>query len=395
MRLNQNILFVSHKANLSGAPLLLLSIIAAYKKRHPHAVINILSLEHGPLVKDFEKLGRTYIWRNSNFKTNSAAIKGLTSYANRILFIGRAIFILNKLKSCRLIFFNTITNGHIHKKLLITKCKSICYVHEMEAAIHMLTNHTTLNTVINNTSHFIAVSQAVKDNLIKNHNVNKSAVSVINTPLNIVKRNKADHKDFITAFKRENNINEQAIVIGITGNNEWRKGFDLLTPLVTLYFNLFPDSDVYFTWKGFNRKNTSAYFDEFDIKKMPSNKRIIIKDHDGYNISQMACFDIHLLLSREDPYPLVTLEAASFSIPTICFENAGGTNEFINDNCGFSVPYLDLYKMAHVINILTTDAVLRKTIGKNAQKKLAIQHNEDENMDAIASIIDKEMYTSK
>lgn len=392
MRPKQTILFISHKANLSGAPALLLSIINAYKQKYPEAAFKILSLEKGPLVKEFEKLGKTYLWDNSLFKKKSV-IKNIGWYFKRIAFILQGLYILLKIKNTQLIFFNTITNGHIHKKLLFTQRKSICYVHEMEAAIHMLTNAATLNTVTTNTARFLAVSDAVKQNLVNNYGVKENTVIVVDTPVSIVRRNKTDHKNFVDQFKGEHHIPGDAVIIGITGNNEWRKGFDLLSTLVPLYFNLFPGSNVYFVWKGFNIRNTSTFFDEFDLKRIKNNDRIILKPHDANNIEQMACFDIHLLLSREDPYPLVTLEAASFAIPTICFDKAGGSAEFVKENCGMCVPYLDLYKMAHAILILSSNASQRKLLGENAQQKLAVKHDEAKNMNLIIDIINSELKT--
>ncbi|MDH6063711.1 hypothetical protein, partial [Umezakia ovalisporum] len=38
----------------------------------------------------------------------------------------------------------------------------------------------------------------------------------------------------------------------------------------------------------------------------------------------------------------VCLEAASLGKPILCFDKAGGEPEFVEDDCGFIVPYLDL-----------------------------------------------------
>ena len=63
-------------------------------------------------------------------------------------------------------------------------------------------------------------------------------------------------------------------------------------------------------------------------------------------LDYFACFDAFALVSREDPFPLVCLEAALLEKPILCFAGAGGTSELIEEDSGFTVPYLDLNAMA-------------------------------------------------
>lgn len=171
------------------------------------------------------------------------------------------------------------------------------------------------------------------------------------------------------------------------GTNEWRKGFDLLIPLVTLYFQRFPSANVYFVWKGFRQDKHNSFFDLYDHERSVYKNRILLLPHDEHSIAQMACFDIHLLLSREDPYPLVVLEAASFGIPTVCFADAGGTPEFVEDDCGFVIPYANLNAMAEKINVLVTDVALRNEMGLNCREKLVSRHDKKEALKNIIEII--------
>ena len=55
------------------------------------------------------------------------------------------------------------------------------------------------------------------------------------------------------------------------------------------------------------------------------------------------------MTSREDPFPLVNLEAAISGVPIICFEKSGGSPEIIDDSSGFVVPYGDTQEMSSII----------------------------------------------
>jgi glycosyltransferase involved in cell wall biosynthesis len=376
---------------MSGAPLLLLDIIEAFKKKSD-IPFNILIIKDGPLLNQFNALGKTYLWQ---FKIKEPA--GLLGNRIRNLVTRGAqgiyrLYILFRLRKVSLVFLNTIATGEIQKKLLFLQCKFICYVHELEASIHIVSTEEKLKTTVDNTNLFIACSGAVKKNLVNKHNINEGNVKVFNTSLNEVYREKSDYIQFINNFKKENNIPDDAVIIGSVGTNEWRKGFDLFLPLVTIYFNLFPDSNVYFVWKGFNEQSANSYFDLYDYKRHKANNRIILLPHDDRGINTIACMDLHLLLSREDPYPLVVLEAASFAIPTICFSDSGGAVEFIEEDAGCSVSYGDLIKMAQKLNEMATDNKSRIKMGIIAQQKLGVRHSRESRMPEFMELLESELF---
>ncbi|HEV8083677.1 MAG TPA: glycosyltransferase family 4 protein [Chitinophagaceae bacterium] len=383
----KKILFVSHKANRSGAPLVLLEIIKEFKKQST-IPFQILIVNEGELVKEFAALGQTYVWNKNNKRIAISLLQSIIGFFSRTLFIARGVFILFKIRNSSLVFFNTIANGHFHKKLLFLKCRYIYYIHELEAAIYMLTNQQSLQLILNNTNLFIAVSEAVKNNLVNNYKIEKSIVQVLPTPMGCVSRTKATYDGFINSFKKVHLIPADAVIIGAVGPNEWRKGFDLFLPLITLYFNLFPESNAYFIWKGFSENNITSFFDLYDYKKFNFKERAILLPHGSDVLEQIACLDIHLLLSREDPYPLVLLESASFAIPTICFMDAGGSGEFIEDDCGYCVPYGDLKKMAINLNELVQSAGLRNTMGLKAQEKVKLRHDAKKTLPAFIKILE-------
>jgi glycosyltransferase involved in cell wall biosynthesis len=56
--------------------------------------------------------------------------------------------------------------------------------------------------------------------------------------------------------------------------------------------------------------------------------------------------DAFVLPSREDPFPLVVLEAMARGLPVVAFEGAGGAPEALAGGAGVTVPYLDTTEMA-------------------------------------------------
>jgi glycosyltransferase involved in cell wall biosynthesis len=384
----KSVLFVSHKANRSGAPLLLVNIIRHFKQS-TKIPFKILVLEDGELVKDFHELGKTYVWKKNTIHASTASVKrNFLPFVSRFSFIIRGFYILFHIRNTKLLLYNTIANGHMYRKLSYLRCPSICYVHELEAAIHMATNKQILTKVLNNTDLFLAPSEAVKKNLHLSYNIQENKIRLIPYSMNETFRTKQIYSTFISNFKTSYSIPDSAVIIGVLGSTEWRKGFDFFLPLTTIYFELFSNSNVFFIWKGFNKKADNAYFDAYDFNKFSINPRVILLPHGSDNIEQLACFDIHLLLSREDPYPLVVLEAASFGIPTLCFSGSGGSPEFVENDAGYCIPYGNLMKMANSIHELANDSTLRNNMGLKAAEKLQLRHNIKKGATEIVELVE-------
>lgn len=377
-----HMLFISHKANRSGAPVLLLEIIKALALQ-PGFSCQIICMEDGELVDEFKKLGTTFTWQRRPVNHSTGPF---TKLVHRFQQVIRGLFILWRIKRPVVVFYNTIVNGYIQKKLSFLSARSICYVHELEAAIHMLTNQKGRQYVFERTNFFLSVSMAVKHNLVTKHHVDSNLIHVVASPLDETLRDKQQYASYISQFKERYQLQETTI-IGIVANNEWRKGFDLLMPLATLYYQLFPNAATCFVWKGFREDHYTAYFDLYDYDKCRYKDKLLLLPHGSDSIAQMACFDIHLLLSREDPYPLVVLEAATLGVPTVCFKEAGGAAEFVEADCGYTVPYGDLGTMVHKLHALVQDQQLRKEMGNNCRQKVMSRHDKQTALTTITSII--------
>jgi Glycosyltransferase len=91
----------------------------------------------------------------------------------------------------------------------------------------------------------------------------------------------------------------------------------------------------------------------------------------GHTIMQQI---FSFLTSREDPFPLVVLEACDYELPIICFDNSGGMPAYVKNGPGFVVPFEDVGKMAEVVSTLLEDENLRLSVGKTARTRLHTSH---------------------
>ena len=89
----------------------------------------------------------------------------------------------------------------------------------------------------------------------------------------------------------------------------------------------------------------------------------------------MRLADVFVLTSREDPYPLACLEAATLGKPIVCFEQAGGMPEFVEKDCGTVVPFLRPDLLAVAVQELLINSAKRQLAGHNALLKVQSRHS--------------------
>jgi len=214
------------------------------------------------------------------------------------------------------------------------------------------------------------VSEAVKQNLVINHDIPAGKIDVVHGFISF-----QDKKSNLKNVRDSLKIPKDGIVIGGSGAEVWRKGKDLFIQLAINVLNKCNGLPIYFVWIGGSKEGSEIYHLQHDIRQAELSDRIFLVPEVSNPMDYFAAFDIFAMVSREDPFPLVNLEAASLGKPIICFEQAGGSQEFVEDDAGFVVPYLDLVAMADKVITLAKDEGLRNRLGARAAQKVQERHD--------------------
>lgn len=358
-----SILLVNHTSHRSGAPLLLYTLARHLQQNYPGQVA-VLCMRNGPLVQDFSAICRTYRWPVDPEQPGGPIQKSFQRF--------RAWKLLQRFRQYDVVVYNTVANGHIHKKIQHPHQTVHYYVHELAGSIAAMTTPDLLNFIQAHTHQFICVSKAVADHL-STLGIESSKLKVAATPFDSKQVQEAVSRTTPETTKILHTWRHKFVVMAL-GTNEPRKGYDLFLQLVRQYLDQYPDSDMHFVWKGYRAHYSSAYYDQLDYQQHPYQTQIELLPPDDQAMPLLASASVHVLLSREDPYPLVMLEAAALSIPTLAFAGTGGSTEFVSDNCGALVPYADLQAMTKALHQWRTNPDSRALSGKNALEKLKLWH---------------------
>lgn len=331
----KKLLFISHDASQTGAPILLLNLIKwLVDNKQNDFKINLILGKGGPLEQEFSRLvPTTVVYKEKKLSLLKKGIQKIVPYKPLISF---------RNKKWDLIFSNTIVNGKILEMLHLKNTPTISFIHELEYSIKNFLKQGGVQGTFNYSNLYLCGSKLVQKTLVNHFQINPSNTKVVYSFQKISAIEK--DKNCSAQIKKELEIPEDAKVVGMVGSFVWRKGYDFFVNTA----NLLNDENIYFIWIGANNKVALNKID-YDLKRVEKKPKIkLIPASPDYK-KYFNCMDVFYLSSREDPYPMVMLDATCYGLPILCFKNAGGTQEFIDEKVGVVLPYGDIYKAAKTI----------------------------------------------
>jgi glycosyltransferase involved in cell wall biosynthesis len=343
----KKILFISHEAGLSGATFVLLELMK-WMKVHEQVEVTILLKEDGPIKDRFDEIGKTYLYDYPQSKRFNR--RALSAVYNRVIWPRQKQQyrnrLLNTLRQGRfdLIYANTISVGEIIDFLNPLQCRVVTHVHELQYVIDCM-GAENMQQVINATSFYVAVCEEIKSLLIQNYNIDNAKILVIPEFVNFAK---IDSEKSGPDIRQQLNLPAESFIVGGAGSIEWRKGVDIFVEVAIRVLAEMPAA--HFIWVGNPRETNIMAKLNYDIKKAGLEKNIHFIGPYKNPYPYYGAFNLFLLTSREDPYPLVCIENMYLNNPVICFEKSGGAVALVSGyQFGKPVSYLNTAQMAETV----------------------------------------------
>jgi glycosyltransferase involved in cell wall biosynthesis len=372
-----NILFVSHAANRSGAPLVLLELLR-YLKRETHHKATVLSLRSGPLNDEFA--------REATVLTSAGALVRASKIgaAQRRLHGAESVPLMRfdplisgverlNLRQARnvarglegqfdLVYLNSVAAGDVVPALepLLKNAPLVTHVHELGYAIDSL--KSAFEAIKKRSSLFIAASDATARHLATSRSIGADKIGTVHEFVDF-SRLDVNKEVARVQLRAQLGMPSDAFLVGGCGTMEWRKGSDWWAYLAA------QTRGAHFVWLGGQKNDFSRQID-FDLRRLKPANEVHFMAPTTNPAPFFAGLDAFALTSREDPFPLVGIEAAAQGVPLLCFERAGGMVELVGDDAGFVAPYGDLAAMAARLELWMTDSELRKQLGETAARRV-------------------------
>ena len=372
--MSKKILFVSHYAGRTGAPIVLLNHLVGLKKNYPNFECDILFLDGGELIPEFEKIGNTYLI------TEKTPLFGINRFLGQTKYHG---FIKRLLRNnYKIIYGNTVAVADVlvSAKKIDPNLITICHVHELEMAIKEHYGEQNFKNAVSFIDHFVAASAIVRNYLIKNYKIDpkKSHIHYEHIPLPEI-------------MVRQHNDN--CLRVFGSGTMDWRKGIDIFIQAAYQLDKLAPAADFEFCWIG-GEKGTLDYDKVvYDIQKLGIEHRVKLIPSCPNPWDYLIEADLFLLTSREDPFPLICLEAAALGKPIICFKDTGGMVEFVNPENGWLIDYLDIPQLTSMLEGILIDSDFKQKLAAKGElsRQKAQGYDIDKGVRLLKKFLDKSL----
>jgi glycosyltransferase involved in cell wall biosynthesis len=351
------ILFISHDAYQAGAQKCLLTI-ARWFIDHTDLEVKLLCLEGGKLLPEFDQLVETLLYTDISHLSSNDRIDRLIEFCEG---------------SPDLIYANTVASGKAHSWLAKLGVPILTHVHELNMSIKRYAADW-FDDILEHSDAYIACSGAVRRNLIEKYHVNKetcyTAYSFIQSSgIEPYRKNeKVKARRLLWLHK------DKTLILGCGVGMPFRKGADLFIETAQKLIDM-GEKQFHFYWIGgfVGNEGDPQYGNWSDYLKKLKNQEL--RDYVTFLGQKsdpreyLRAGDIFVLTSREDPFPLVVLEAADCGLPVICFEDAGGSPEFVKEDAGFVVPFEDTQEMAAKVSFLIHNEAVRDEMGTRARER--------------------------
>lgn len=363
-------LFISHSADRSGAPVLLRNLLQLLKENTDLSV-RVLIKEDGVLTKEFEAIAPTTV------------LVGRPSFLRKLWLYAAKLRLRLKLHRYDAVFSNTITNGNLHRIIGQHPC-ILTYVHELPFVIEKATGEKELARVLKHTRLFLSPADAVSRNLQTAYGIPPQRIKFL--PYFIPDRllQKAILREH---FLKEKAFDATGFVVGGMGTVGFRKGTDLFLEAACRV--LAADSSVRFVWCGGNAASEEWKSFATAIATKGLGGKVLLLPETEDTVAVMAGFDLFFLSSREDPYPLVMLEAAMMQLPVVYFAGAGGAAEFIGQSAGFGVDAFSTEEACGRIILLRNDKALCKQMAAQGRQNYLRLHTKEPVVKAFREIVEQ------
>jgi glycosyltransferase involved in cell wall biosynthesis len=308
------------------------------RANRPDVKLTLLSLKPGDLDRDFIKTVDEYlVYREFD--------EPLPGIPRRILMkLGihkqksRLEHLLEHLNKGEfdLVYANTIPTMRIAVSIkhgLRSRTKLLIHAHELESIIRI--SCPEFDEMSDEVEQYICASARVADNLQGNHGIPSERIRVA-------------YECAIPGAIPPLDRSCELFLVGGSGTAHWRKGTDLFIQVAQQVAKLDTSREYQFQWVGHLPEQEQVIYSE-DIRKAGLESMVTLSGQTDKPLEEFKRFHLFLMTSREDPFPLVSIEVGRMGIPQLCFEGATGTEEVLSQGGGQVLPYLDVVAMAEAI----------------------------------------------
>ncbi|GEM_PF-5934581 len=349
----KTILFLSHSASLTGAPFLVHDIASRLDKQEFH--VEFIIGEDGPLIEKFRQLGPTHI---------DPIYPDEVKYWRELKRIRKRFQLLRRIRP-DLMFCNTIHPAKWLAYARVLRIPTITHVLELARGFDTLgiVEHQLVRRCSNR---IIAASDAVKQYLVEYQGIDAQTIRVVHAGIDL---QRFDGTPNSAELRKQLGLTD-AVVIGTVGRITYVKGSDLFLRLANRLKTIAPPS-LNLKFLVVATTADKEFVKKFNdlLKGHQLSSDVVVVENVPETAGYFSVMDIYVSTAREDPFPVVVLEAMAARKPVAGFA-VGGIPEAVTPECGVLVHGDDVAALAKEVSSLIIDVDRRTKLGDAGRKRV-------------------------
>lgn len=372
------VLVLGHGAERTGPPVYLLRV-GRWLRDHADVQLELVLLDDGPLLPELRELGPLTVLPEFGLTGRVRYLPALgrrlggERWAQR----GREVALRGAAQGVgepEVVWVNTAGSVRALRYLPFRPRRVVTHVHEMSLGLERHLRAEDRALIERCTDRYLTVSSPVTRHLVERWGIDPGrighAAGVVELPPPAARREVDEVRGAVGARPGD-------LLVGTAGTVDWRKAPDLFLAAAVELRALLPGRRVVHVWMGGGTGSPAwaAAHEMAAAAGLGDDVRFVGEQADP--LDWMRAFDLFVLPSREDAFPLVCLEAASVGVPVVCFDT-GGIVDFVAPEgeapAGAVVPYPDVAAFARACARLLADDAERGAAGDRAARRVAERH---------------------
>lgn len=371
-RERKKILFITPLASRTGSEMMIFNVI--HRLDRSKYEIALASYREGELLQELPSDVKVY------------RVPGEFSLKDRISYqlgwhpIATALKKIQREFKADLWYLNTIVLPNAAETASALNVPFVVHFHEMPLS-YIYVNKTAFDTIIDKSHHIIGCSEAtclgIRQAGARNVSLIYSFIREIEEPVN---------SEEIQRIRASYGIAPDHFVWLMSGVPSERKGFDLFPDIA----DELDDERVHLVWVGGGAAEDGyLHWVRNRIEHNTSRTRIHMagKQKEKY-VQYLHAADGFLLTSRQDPFPLVMLEAAALGKPIVSFPS-GGVSELLVEGMGQVTEDISVRQLvAAMKKVMTGETVCNPAVSRERVKAFTL----DEGMRRWTEVMDQVIF---
>lgn len=386
-------LFVCHEGQRTGAPLVLLWLIRWLIANSTIRPVVAL-LRDGPLRPEFEALCPTHTFTRPIAEPWTRRLRRRFDPSLNPDPDAWLAALVDRLRpDC--LYLNTLVLGHALSRLRLngSGTRVLSHGHELEIGLLLSSTAEHVRSQLALSDMVICCAESVQRNLIEQHGLAESRSVVVpvflpfDTAESFDRLHCRDAPSAAVIDTLQEERRQGTFLFGIAGSPIDRKGIDLFPQLVREFSRRHPRIPFRAVWVGCGPGSLPYVKTDRDLRLLGVRHHALLLPAVSCGVAALRELDAVMLLSREDPYPVVALEAGAMGIASVCFRHSGDIASLAEQGFGVAVDYLDLAAFADALAALWLEPAARQALGERFRQRIVTVNTLEAQAGRIAALI--------